>query len=281
MLITPTFFPRTFSAPGLALSGLILTSLLSAQVNTEAMRKEDLTPGLHTTLGADLGYIAGNSNLLQVRSNLRFDYLSGGNHFFLVIEYQQGRKDERRFINKGFAHLRGMKALGRSTTGEALTPRLHVEGFLQREFNEFIDLEDRQLAGGGLRIRWHQRQGTAETPPPLQLNTGVGFMWEREQIDTTSPETNDKPVTDIIRSTNYLVVRWNIDNRLALFSTTYYQFDLRRLSDYRVLWEGRLNFTITKRLSLTVNLNLRYDSEPPRGIKPLDLEITNGISYSF
>jgi hypothetical protein len=275
MLIVPTFFPRTFSAPGLALSGLILTSLLSAQVNTEALRKEDLSPGLHTTLGADLGYIAGNSNLVQLRSNLRFDYLSGGNHFFLVTQYQQGRKDERRFINKGFAHLRGVKTL---------TPRLHVEGFLQREFNEFIDLEDRQLAGGGLRIRWHQRQGTAETPPPLQLNTGVGLMWERERIDTSGQAPGDPEhgaVASLIRSTNYLVVRWNIDNRLALLSTTYYQFDLRRLSDYRVLWEGRLNFTITKGLSLTVNLNLRYDSEPPRGIKPLDLEITNGVSYSF
>jgi len=263
------FVQRTSSTIGHTLVALLLPSLLAAQVNTEALRKETLSPGLHTTLGADLGCIAGNSNLFQLRSNLRFDYLTGGNHFFLVTQYQRGSTDTL-FINKGFAHLRGVKSL---------SPRLHIEGFLQREFNEFINLEDRQLAGGGLRIRWLQRQGPSEKPPPLQLNTGIGLMWEREQIDTTGQESNVKPVTDIIRSTNYFVVRWQLDDRLALFSTTYYQVDLRRFSDYRVLWEGRLGVTLTKRLSLTLNLDLRYDSEPPEGIEPYDLEITNGISY--
>jgi len=252
----------------------MLASLLSAQVNTEALRKEDLSPGLHTTLGADLGYIAGNSSLLQLKSNLRFDYRNGEHHFFFVTQYQQGSTDTL-FINKGFAHLRGVKALG---------PRVYVEGFLQREFNEFIDLEDRQLAGGGLRIRWQQRQEPSAKSPPVQLNTGIGLMWEREQIDTSGQAPGDPvhgAVAGLVRSTNYLVVQWNIDSRLALFSTTYYQVDLRRFSDYRILWEGRLGFSITKRLALTINLNLRYDSEPPRGIKSYDLEITNGLSYRF
>ncbi|MBA7711287.1 hypothetical protein ES703_120245 [subsurface metagenome] len=266
------FVQRTSSTTGLTLAALLLAPLLSAQVNTEALRREDLTPGLHTTLGADLGLIAGNSSLLQLKSSLRFDYLTGGNHFFLVTQYQRGSTDTL-FINKGFAHLRGVKVL---------KPRLQIEGFLQREFNEFINLEDRQLAGGGVRIRWLQRQDTAEESPPLQLNTGIGLMWERERIDTTGQASGDPyhgAVASLVRSTNYLVVRWQLDDRLALFSTTYYQVDLGRFSDYRVLWEGSLGVTLTRRLSLTINLNLRYDSEPPEGIKPYDLEITNGVSY--
>ena len=133
-----------------------------------------------------------------------------------------------------------------------------------------------------MRIRWRQRQEPAEESSPLQINTGIGLMWERERIDTTGKASGDPvhgAVASLVRSTNYLVVQWNIDDRLALFSTTYYQVDLRRLSDYRILWEGRLGFTVTKRLSLTLNLNLRYDSEPPRGIKHYDLELTNGVSY--
>ncbi|UCH62326.1 MAG: DUF481 domain-containing protein [Fidelibacterota bacterium] len=268
-----TFALKIALTTRLTLTALVLASLLFAQVNTEALRREELAPGLHTTLGADLGLIAGNSDLLRLKSNLRFDYLGGGNHFFLVTQYQQGSKDEQVFINKGFAHLRSVRALRR---------RLHAEGFLQREFNEFISLEDRQLAGGGLRIRWQQRGGSAETPPPLQLNTGIGLMWERERIDTTGNAPGDPvhgAVASLVRSTNYLVLRWRLDERLTLFSTTYYQVDLRRFSDYRLLWEGRLGVTLTKRLSLTLNLDLRYDSEPPGGIKPCDLEITNGVSY--
>jgi len=272
MCASRTFLLEISLTARLTLAALILTSTLAAQVNTEALRREDLAPGLHTTLGADLGVIAGNSDLLQLKSNLRFDYRSGGNHFFLVGQYQQGRTDTL-FINKGFAHLRGVRALG---------PRYYVEGFLQREFNEFIALEDRQLVGGGVRIRWRQRQDPSEKPPPLQLNTGIGLMWEREQIDTTGQASGDPvhgAVASLIRSTNYLVVRWQLDDRLALFSTTYYQVDLGRFSDYRILWEGRLGVNLTKRLSLTLNLDLRYDSEPPEGIKPYDLEITNGVSY--
>ena len=272
MSASRTFLLEISLTARLTLAALLLTSLLAAQVNTEALRREDLAPGLHTTLGADLGVIAGNSSLLQLKSNLRFDYRNGGNHFFLVTQYQQGRTDTL-FINKGFAHLRGVSTL---------RPRLQVEGFLQREFNEFINLEDRQLAGGGVRIRWLQRQDTAETPPPLQLNTGIGLMWERERIDTTGQAPGDPyhgAVASLVRSTNYLVVQWKVDDRLTLFSTTYYQVDLSSLSDYRVLWEGSLGVTLTRRLSLTINLNLRYDSEPPRGIKHYDLEITNGVSY--
>ncbi len=263
---------RYLSIHSIVLCTLSLASLLSAQVNTEALRREDLAPGLHTTLGADLGLIAGNSSLLQLKSNLRFDYRKGGSHFFLVTQYQQGSTDTL-FINKGFAHLRGVRAL---------RPRLQVEGFLQREFNEFINLEDRQLAGGGVRIRWIQRLEPAEEPPPLQLNTGIGLMWERERIDTTGEASGDPEhgaVASLVRSTNYFVVQWKVDDRLTLFSTTYYQVDLRRPSDYRILWEGRLGITLTKRLSLTLNLDLRYDSEPPTGIKHYDLEITNGVSY--
>lgn len=273
MSASRTFLLEISLTARFTLAAFLLTSLLTAQVNTEALRREDLSHGLHTTLGADLGLMAGNSDLLQLKSNLRFDYLGGGNHFFLVIQYQQGSKDQRRFINKGFAHLRGVRAL---------RPRLHVEGFLQREFNEFIALEDRQLAGGGLRIRWRQRQDSSEKPPPLQLNTGIGLMWERERIETTGQASGDPvhgAVASLVRSTNYLVVSWQLDERLALFSTTYYQVDLRRFSDYRILWEGRLGVNLTKRLSLTLNLDLRYDSEPPTGIKHYDLEITNGVSY--
>ncbi len=260
---------RYLSIHSIVLCTLSLTSLLSAQVNTEALRREDLAPGLSTILGADLGCIAGNSNLLQLKSNLRFDYRKGGNHFFLVTQYQRGSTDTL-FINKGFAHLRGVKSL---------SPRLQVEGFVQREFNKFINLEDRQLAGGGVRIMWLQREVSSEKPPPLQLNTGIGLMWERERIDTTGLGTGEEPVFGIIRSTNYLVVQWKVDDRLTLFSTTYYQVDPRRPSDYRILWEGSLGVTLTKRLSLTLNLDLRYDSEPPTGIKHYDLEITNGVSY--
>ena len=275
MAVMPTFVLRSFRTSALALALFSLSSTAAAQVNTEALRREDRSPGWHTNLGVDLGIIAGNSSLVQLRSNLRLDYLTERGHTFFVTQFQRGTQGDSLFLNKGFAHLRGVKTL---------SARYQVEAFLQREFNEFIDLEDRRLAGGGLRIRWGLASDPSGKPNPAQLHTGFGAMWERERIDTTGQASDDRassPLASLVRSTNYLVLQWQVDDRLTLFSTTYYQVDLRRFADYRILWEGALNLTLTKRLALRLNLNLRYDSEPPAGIKSYDLEITNGFSYSL
>jgi len=63
--------------------------------------------------------------------------------------------------------------------------------------------------------------------------------------------------------------------------TGYYQFDVERFSDYRLLAEARLQFKITENFAFNTSMNFRYDSEPPIAIKKHDLELSNGISISF
>ena len=266
---------RSLATAAIVLAFFTLGSTAVAQVNTEALRREGRSSGWHTGLAADLGILAGNSALVRLRSNLRFDYLTERGHTFFVAQYQRGVQGRSLFLNKGFAHLRRVRTLN---------PRYQVEAFLQREFNDFINLDDRQLVGGGLRIRWRQSPDSLGNLQSVHLNIGFGAMWERERIDTTGQAMGNPghgPVTSLIRSTNYLVFQLQLDDRLILSSTTYYQVNLSRFADYRILWEGALNITLTRRLSLRLNLNLRYDSEPPTGVKPLDLEITNGLSYSL
>ena len=247
------------------LTALLLTSLLTGQVNTEAMRRADSSLGWHSNLSADVGLIAGNSNLVDLKGGLRFDYLAPSGHVFLVSQYQRGLQDTALFINKGFVHLRGVRNL---RAGRAL------EGFVQQEFNEFINLRSRSLVGGGLRLEFGRpADSTAGT---LGLNLGIGLMWEREAL-TGDP----KEVVTLLRSTNYVVVRWAVDDRLALSSTAYFQVDTGSLSDYRIIWDGGLSITVYRRLALNLKVNMRYDSEPPGIIKPYDIEMTNGLSYSF
>jgi hypothetical protein len=260
---------------------LVFVSTLWAQVNTEALRPDSQLLGLHSTLGANLGYIAGNSNLYQLRSNLRFEFVRNRGQAFLVAQYHYGRQDEVDFINKGFMHLRGVKTI---------TPFVYIEGFVQKEFNEFILLEDRQLAGGGARLLWHQL-GPHEEQGPLRITTGIGFMWEQEQLDFSSiPDSliqeGEASLSSIIRSTNYLVLNWRLDDRSSLLTTAYYQFHPADMADFRILLESRLQFSLfqktPRQLAFNVGLNLRYDHKPPTmNIDPYDIEITNGITYSF
>ena len=281
-----------FSTARRSLAIFALGSLLWGQINTEAMRKRDLSPGLHSDLSIDVSLIAGNSTLQNARGTLRFDYLKGAAHTFLVSSRHYGRTDTL-FVNKGFIHLRRTMVLKEG---------LFIEGFVQNEFNQFIHLKNRNLAGGGLRIRWlgteadpsgpsggqaSRRTGEKETPN-LKFYTGIGAMWEQEQIrDAKDPEDALK---NLLRSTNYLVFAWQPDERVLIQATTYIQPDVRHLKDFRVLFDGSLNFALTGKLTVAIKLSARYDNEPPvirekdgseKRIKRHDVEFTSGLAYMF
>ena len=240
-----------------------------AQINTEAMRKGELQPGIHADLSLDAGVIMGNSRLLRIRTTFRIDHLRNGIHNFLVSSFQQGRQgqNDSLFINKGIIHFRRTWSLDKN---------LSIEGFLQKEFNDFIRLRDRNLAGSGLRIRLLESKNSENNESILTIYAGLGLMWEREQIKDIQNTT-----TDLMRSTNYFVLKWEPDDRILVQTTTYFQLDLRRFSDHRMLSDTGLTFNLSGKLAVIIKLNMRYDNEPPTDVKYFDLELTNGLSYQF
>ena len=162
--------------------------------------------------------------------------------------------------------------------GRSITQHLGVEIFLQKQFNESILLRDRNLAGGGMRILVLKQRTGAKDGTGLNLYLGIGGMWENETIND---KRHREVETNIIRSTNYISATWRIDKRFSVVITGYFQPYTQRFSDFRVLSENRLEFHLTEKVSINTRLNLRYDSEPPTGVKSHDLEIVNGLSYKF
>ncbi|MFC1482052.1 DUF481 domain-containing protein [Candidatus Neomarinimicrobiota bacterium] len=255
---------------------MILSVIFSeglAQVNTEAMRKEDLKPGTHFEIGGATGYTEGNSSLFQNRSMLRLDYVSDLGHIFVTANYRLGRKDKASFINKGFSHLRGIRPL---------QGRLSAEFFAQTEFNEFIKLAHRNLLGTGMRMKWDGLETFHPRLKSLRLALGMGLMYEREAL---LKESAGDPVhgyqINLLRSTNYVVLAWKPKDNINVQTTAYFQIDTKRFKDYRVLTQSNLIVGLSKRLSLTIDMNMRYDSEPPGNVKGFDLEIINGATYKF
>ena len=245
---------------------LFCCSPLAAQVNIftgDTMRQMRLEPGWYNSINLDLTYRTGNTDLFTARTRFRSDYLSKRYHGFIFGSLQQGRKSGAFFINKGMAHARIIRSL---------TQRVLFESFVQKQFNESILLNDRNLAGGGVRFALH--------PPSSKFNLylGIGAMWEHERI-------NDKDAgeitTSIVRSTNYINWTGKLDERITTSATGYYQVHTRRFEDYRILFQGSLTFQLTTKLAFPLRVNLRYDSEPPIGIRKHDVEIFNGLRYTF
>ena len=239
---------------------------LIAQVNIftgETLKQMRLESGWYNSINLDLTYRSGNSDLLTTRTRFRSDYLTKTYHGFMFGSLQQGRKDDVFFVNKGMAHARIIRSL---------TQHILFESFGQKQFNESILLSDRNLVGGGVRFASHPRNSR------FNLYLGIGAMWEHERINDKESGTI---TTRIVRSTNYINWTGQLDERVTTSATGYYQVYVRRFQDYRILFEGSITFRLTTKLSFPLRVNFRYDSEPPTGIRKHDVEIFNGLRYTF
>ncbi len=237
-----------------------------AQINIftgETMQQMQRKSGWYNNMNLDLTYRTGNTDLLTLRTRFRSDYLSAIYHGFVIGSIQHGREDGSPFTNKGMVHGRIIRQLAN---------HIRIESFAQKQFNESIQLNDRNLIGGGLRFN--------ALPPKSKYNLyiGIGAMWENEHIN----EPNGGEIkTHIIRSTNYVNWTLQFNETLSTSATGYYQAHVKRLLDYRILFEGRIKLSYTKKLSFPLKINFRYDNEPPAGVRKHDLEIFNGLSYTF
>jgi len=227
------------------------------------MKKLQTDPGLYNRINLDITYRTGNTDILTLRTRFRSDYITETYHTFIFGSLQQGRKDGEFYTNKAMTHGRFIRDLVND---------FMVETFAQKQFNESISLNDRNLVGIGLRY--------AVPLPKSQIfiYMGTGVMYEHERIDDN---TEGEIITQLVRSTNYINWSAQIENRITTSATAYYQTHLRNIHDYRILFEGNIKFNITTQLGVPLSVNFRYDNEPPTGIQKHDLEIFNGLSYTF
>ena len=233
---------------------LLCISFLYNQVNTESLRDNNLLPGIHHNLELDFAYISGNTEILNLNGSYRTDYVSNSNwHGFFVWKYDRAfEKSKEDFTYKGFGHLRATKPI---------KSHIYFEGFVQKEFNHFIDLENRELAGGGFRVN-----------PFNQFYLGLGIMSETEKYQNKSYSQN------FIKSTNYLNYSLKLFEILELQNILYYQFKLKDAGAYRILWDGKLTISGSKNISFHINCHYRYDLESDN---PNYFEISNGLGIQF
>ena len=243
----------------------LLSGIIIAQVNTESMRKEDAEEGFTNTMGFEFGFEKSDQEVLEIAGEYRIDYFSpGGLHAFLIMNYENGyekESDEKNtIVNKGFRHLRMTKNI---------SPSLYIELFTQTGFNDFLLIKDRKLYGSGLRYKAMEKE-------KINAFIGIGLMKEDEKYDLESDR-----MKSLYRSTNYLRWQLNIGENTVLNNTAYYQLDTSAPNDYRLLYDGDLEFELNEKLTFTFTLNYRYDNEPHGTLGKTYIQVNNGIEFSF
>ena len=230
-------------------------SFLYNQVNTEALRSDNQLPGIQHNMELDFAYISGYTEIIELNGSYRADYVSSSNWYgFLIWKYDRAyeKSKEEYFTYKGFSHLRIAKLI---------MARTDIEGFFQKEFNHFIDLENRELAGVGLRVNQFD-----------DLSWGLGIMGETEKYQNLPQEQN------IIKLTNYLNYTIKLLEIFEIQNILYYQFKLEKLEDYRILWDGKLKILGLKGISFHIKCHYRYDKSANN---PNYFEISNGLGFQF
>ena len=245
---------------------LLFMGMLLAQINTEAMRSENVTDGFINKVNVDFGIEKADAEVIELAAAYRVDYFNPtGLHIFFILNYENGYEqkkglDKNQVVNKGFGHLRMTKMI---------SSELFFEIFTQFGFNDFLLMKDRKLAGSGLRYKMVSND---------RMNTflGIGLMQENEIYDMVN-----EPEKKLLRSTNYL--RWNINiaENTELYNTVYYQVSSSDINDYRLLYDGSIDFSVNENLSFFIELNYRYDNDPHGNMGKSYIQLNNGIEFTF
>ncbi|OUW60643.1 MAG: hypothetical protein CBD58_04515 [bacterium TMED198] len=240
----------------------IFYSSLESQVNTESMRYGSNESLFKQTFDIGFDLEQASSKISNSSFSYRLDYtgLKKLSSFF-ILSYSNSylEKDNRKDIisNKGFAH-------GRSTY-QLYDDFFFGEIFLQKEFNDFIFIKDRQLVGSVLRLKLSQS---------YHLYLGLGIMSEKEVYEFD-------PTKDLIRSTNYLSGSMNIMENIIFNNIIYFQFDLSNTNDYRVLLDSMIDFTVNENISISCVVNYRFDNDQHENLSKYYYILSNNLSVSF
>ncbi len=250
----------------LASSFLLLSFAVpaSAQVNIEALRRDDPPLGSSGSFSGDLTVRTGNVDFIQVGLSGRHNVVTDGVTTLLIGDGGIGLLGSSRFASSGLLHYRRTYRVL-----EWVWP----EWYAQANYDRAQLLRFRTVVGGGAR-----------TPVARgdwgQFGAGTGVMLEHERLKLDEAAVHPRRTTTI-RSSTFLTLRLSPAEQLVVTSTTYLQPRVGNPGDVRVLESFRLASPISEQLALTVSFDMRYDSDPPDGIARLDTTLRTGVTYTY
>jgi hypothetical protein len=151
------------------------------------------------------------------------------------------------------------------------------ELFLQRQYDEFIDLNYRTVIGSAIKYRFFESYSIHDSTNVLNLNVSTGLMYEQENYNM-DPENIDRRLW---RSTNFVSFDWLKQKRMSFTGVVYYQPAFNNFSDFRVAAETTLEFSIVRKLFFTVQFTYKYNNLPVTDVKKYDLSLENGLRFEF
>ncbi len=229
-------------------------------VNVESQRIHDDSSGIAGSFGGNFSLTKNVDKVFLADVLATVQYKTGKNTYLLLGDYSFLKGAEKQFVNKTFSHFR---------YDHKFTSFFRLEAFTQLQANEVTKIEKRFLLGAGPRFK-------LPMPPALETFVGVLFMYEYEQ-ELTKPPVYHR----VVRNSSYLTLTYSPTDNVKLISTTFYQPRINRFKDFRILNQESFNFSVTKKLTVSIDWSYLYDAFPVIGIPKENYTLSTGLKYSF
>lgn len=248
-------------------AALVMSFPFSAQaiVNVEQAIIGQPDEGVQTTLSLLANGASGNTENSSASAEMLSLWQHQEHTEFLQVQYAHGKSRGIVDTNRAFAHVRHRTSI---------SPGWAVEGFLQTGRDTFARLAQRFLFGGGIRKVLFEQNGKAAG------YLGFGAFREHETLNSLSG-TTDSGSTQVWRASTYLVLKYQVNEQVRLFNTTYYQPAMSETRDNRILDQAAILVKMGENLDMKLSLDFSFDSRPPQGVRKKDIFYSTGLELSF
>lgn len=236
---------------------LLLTKPAFSFINIETLRQNN-KDGFLGSASLRIAGSTGNTNKVTGSLSTINAYLSDEREILALADYRYGASRGSKDTNNGRFHLRHTHIFQSFSD---------LETFVQYQFDEFRKLNSRGLSGANLRT------SLLKTETQF-LNLGSGLFYER-QDRAVGADKND------VRVNAYLSYVYQKKDLFDAYLVVYYQPVLRRTQDARVNADTGIEFKLSSRISLSQQVQISYDNDPPRGVLTTDVVYFSGLSIRY
>ena len=226
-----------------------------AFIDVESIRRDGL--GLNGFTELTLSGASGNTSKLSSSLGSYLGYKIGKRAFLLIGEYNYSESAKVKDTQNGSIHFR---------LTQKISQKLITELYVQREFNDFKDLNSRSLFGVGLRRPLIIRVQTS-------IYAGISAFYENQELSSGIKEK-------LVRGNMYLSLVSSFDH-FKLTTTSYYQPSLKSLKDFRLQLKFTLDFKLSEVVSFVVQASLMHDASPATSVKYTDINYLTGIKLRY
>ena len=238
-------------------------------VNTEKLFNKN-KDGLQVSSEFNGTSISGNASVFILGYSLNFSYKKNKSLLRLFSGGQYISQNKTEVSNSAFSQLR---------YDYQINDKSRYFMFTQLQSNAILLFNRRLLGGLGYRINLINIE--RDSSSKINFDLSLGIMQEEEVLNRFRLPQNEKYYTNYTRSIFSMVGSWKYKKKLTVINTTYFQQYLFSLADYRLLNETNMLYKLNKNLSLSLDIEYRFDSDPPSLLTNKDLNSNLGLVIVF